>query len=1147
MAQNTTGAEVRTHIVHALEADMVGPFEGADAHATSEEVLRLKPSRWYLTGFLAPVGARPEPDPTDDDEVGAGDDTDTDEFAPTDPQPKQKLRMPASIGMSVLLPPGSSTDSVIVRVRYATYARLSLKKAGIESADAENSRKAVWKRVPRPAAEVRVPLDAAVLSKGVAVPDSGGVYIEGTLRDAGESHGLAAGTRALSLFVVNRLPVDAAPAMLDQSFIFQVCLEVEAPMGLVPRPNRRDERASEHDQRVLDLQFRDHVEFAVGHGVAVEVDVRDDACHVARTAFLPRSEVRRVVTFDQSQAETRMSALAALDSADAVRKALGPLPQEYADWIAGQRQIALDTDGRREMRDQLMDEADRARARIADGIELLATDEQARLAFTLANEAMAAAARQRNPERGEPRWRLFQLAFVLLNLCGTSSDIHPDRKNVELIFFPTGGGKTEAYLGVIAYALLLRRLRRAQEPDGGLGVAVLLRYTLRLLTLDQLGRAATLICALEQIRKAKPERFSPERFAIGLWVGRSATANTLADVQRRIIDYKNSTSQNALSPFPLTQCPWCTKPLTKDSFVLTGPRSKPTAVVVSCSDWRECPFSPQKSPDGLPVLFVDEQIYRELPCFIVATVDKFAMLPWRGETGMLFGRVSGREGTRFFGAVDKKLPKTATPLPAGLRPPELIVQDELHLISGPLGTMVGLYETAIEALCTAELPAAASASGSEPPPSRLPRAVPKILASTATVRRADRQIKALFNRDMTQFPPPGVNDSETFFATVDRKSHGRLYLGVAAGGRNMKAVLLRTYVTLLAAGAHEYNPKADPAQSADAYMSLVGYFNSLRELGGMRRLVEDEVRIRASQVGSLKPVAYPGAHPWLASRDLKKEPVELTSRESTGNIAQAKARLAAPYADRASVDVALASNMISVGVDIERLGLMVVAGQPKSTSEYIQASSRVGRQHPGLVVTVMNLHKSRDRSHYERFVSYHESFYRSVEATSLTPFSGPALERGLAGMLVGLTRHSDPELSPPSGFMLLPEHPEVEQIVVRYISERGRLQAAGLSANDEQRLFDELRKKAKNLFEAWRAIIIESRHESSSRTYSRYEEVKDAKPLLWSVVDPVEKKPRRDQREYKFAAPTSMRDVEPSVHLWLHKGRGLDTEGRPSG
>jgi hypothetical protein len=247
------------------------------------------------------------------------------------------------------------------------------------------------------------------------------------------------------------------------------------------------------------------------------------------------------------------------------------------------------------------------------------------------------------------------------------------------------------------------------------------------------------------------------------------------------------------------------------------------------------------------------------------------------------------------------------------------------------------------------------------------------------------------------------------------------------------------------------------------------------------------------------------------------------------------------------VDVALASNMISVGVDIDRLGLMVVAGQPKSTSEYIQASSRVGRQHPGLVVTVMNLHKSRDRSHYERFVSYHESFYRSVEATSLTPFSGPALERGLAGMLVGLTRHSDPELSPPGGFMHLPEHPEVEEFVVRYISERGRLQAVGLSAKDEQRLFDELRKKAKNLFEAWRAIITESRQESSSRTYSRYEEVKDAKPLLWSVVDALEKQPRRDQREYKFAAPTSMRDVEPSVHLWLHKGRALDTEGRPRG
>jgi hypothetical protein len=423
--------------------------------------------------------------------------------------------------------------------------------------------------------------------------------------------------------------------------------------------------------------------------------------------------------------------------------------------------------------------AGRAKDRIRAGIELLAQDAQVREAFQRMNQAMALSARKRSPGRyaegARPAWRLFQLAFVLLNLVGIADPTNDEERNeVELIFFPTGGGKTEAYLGVIGFTLLLRRLRGQGRPDGGLGVAVLLRYTLRLLTLDQLGRAAMLICALELIRKAVPERYGDVRFSVGLWVGRSATANTLEQVKKLVIDYKNSPSRTAPSPFPLAACPWCGRTLGRDSLVLTPNKTAPDEVVTSCVSEAgqppsDCEFAPKNNREGLPVVFVDDQIYRELPSFLVATVDKFAMLPWRGETALLFGKAAARLGKTCFGPMDT-VPRDATRLPAGLLPPDLIVQDELHLISGPLGTMVGLYETAIEWLSTHQ------ASGKP--------VLPKVIASTATVRRARTQIHALFGRrSMSLFPPPSVDASETYFAELDRDHPGRLYVGVAAPGR----------------------------------------------------------------------------------------------------------------------------------------------------------------------------------------------------------------------------------------------------------------------------------------------------------------------------------------------------------------------------
>jgi hypothetical protein len=1094
----SSGQEVRRHLIEALHADAIGPFGGRDTQHTSTEALPLAPSRWYLTGFLAPQADRDIGDATEAEQMEAGSDIDEEEGgAGSEPEPKQKKQFPASLGLSVLLPPGGP-DQIEVTLSFGEYFA--------EWHENDGKKRRQWRRRARPPIAFTVPLDRKALAEGVAVPDVDMIRIRGKLETVvgAEDQGLKTGVRGLSLFVVNERR-EGDKDRRDEQFLFQVELELHYAVGFVARPNRRGEKSEQWDDNVVDLQFRARVEHAVGHNVSVDVPPGQSPVTRVRTCFMPRAEVARVRTATVDGVETRMTELAKLADPAAIRTALGKLPAAYSAWIAAQRAVPLDSAARQETRDLLMDNAEKARKRIDDGIALLETNDAARRAFTWMNEAMAAAAIRRG--FADPSWHLFQLAFVLLNIRSMVEPASADRQVVELIFFPTGGGKTEAYLGLIGFSLLLRRIQGRERADQGLGVAVLLRYTLRLLTLDQLGRAATLICALDRIRQANEKTLGGVRFAIGLWVGRSATANTLAQVKPALQEYRLARGS---SPFPLAMCPWCGEAITGDSFQLLPP-AKPERVLVSCPSFK-CEFSAGKNKSGLPVLFVDEQIYRECPSFVIATVDKFAMMPWRGEVGMLFGRATAMSGSDVYGPMDTRVPKGATPLPDGLRPPELIVQDELHLISGPLGTMVGLYETAISALCTLRV------AGEKP-------VLPKIVASTATVRRADKQIHALFGRTMALFPPPGLDENETFFSCVDTKSAGRLYVGFAGPGRPLKQLLLRAYVGLLTAAKKAHG---SDAHAADGYMTVAGYFNSLRELGGMRRLVDDQVQSYAArQDEGRRPNDHVGENPWFAKR-VVREPVELTSRENTGRIKESKNRLAMPFEKAESVDVLLASNMISVGIDIERLGLMVVAGQPKTTSEYIQASSRVGRNlaWPGLVVTCFNLVKPRDRSHFERFGAYHASFYRFVEAQSLTPFSGPALDRGLVGVLFALARHRFGELTPSLAAMKLMQHRGmVDELVVEWLGRIGSAAPDGGSEDTKKRV----KSRANNVLDAWEARIRAA--QSQPRSYSPYDHDKgERKPLLRTPLDEDAEKGTDDA---KFVAQTSMRDVEQTAHLWF--------------
>lgn len=1136
--------DVRAFLVDALSADLVGPFDPS----TGEELLGMPPSRFYLTGFLVPKGARLTETQDDDDELaGVGDDTDAGDAEPgPEPLPKQRQFLPSSCGMSFLLPQGKPEDALDVTLFWAEYAHgepYTVEGSKSKKRGQEPVEKKGYRRKPPIEVALRVSLrdlDAAGRKgAGIPVPGHEGVVIVGRVSDA---HVAERAVRAVSLFVENAREVSAEDAPLrEEKTLFQVELRVGFEGGILARETRG--ALEDRDAMIADVQFRDVCEYAVGHGASVRVVDRGPeerglpgaragaTVRTIGTCYLPRCEVRAVRARIPREGEplanleTRMDALAALKTRGDIEAALSELPRAYEAWITEMegRGQHLGDEARRETAHMLAARAREARRRIEEGITLLANDETARKVFAWANRAMAEAAR-RTRANEEPRWRLFQLGFLLLALPSTLDGAHPEREVVELIYFPTGGGKTEAYLGLIACALLARRLRGKGTAHEGLGVAVLLRYTLRLLTLDQLERAARLVCALEVVRREVPAELGKTRFSIGLWVGQSATANTFADARERIDQWKDS--ENERSPLPISACPWCKTAIERND-VVVDPSDEAVAVKIDCGNFRECPFANGKHGDslGIPVLFVDEHVYRELPCFVLSTVDKLAMLPWRAEAGLLFGRATHKLAHGFLGPAATKTPKDAKALPEGLLPPELVVQDELHLISGPLGTIVGLYETAVSALM-----------------SRV--AKPKVLASTATVKRAEEQVRAIFGRDRTDvYPPPGIDDGETFFAEVARDAPGRLYVGVAAQGRAQKQLLIRVYVALLAASklAHEATREAGQEPNvADGYTTLVGYFNSLRELGGMRRLCDDDVQTRLeSRAGEGKnrraPVDYPAGapHPWARPRSLR-ETLELTSREKTSEIASHKVRLDLPFTDERSCDVLLASNMISVGVDIPRLGLMAIAGQPKTVSEYIQASSRVGRgKFPGLVVTCLNVAKARDRSHYERFEVVHRSFYRYVEAQSLTPFSDPALRRALAGAVVALARHVDVALTPGSAAGKIAEHTAIAEKVAEAFAERAKNHADAGDEDAAQRRYHSVRESVLNLMEAWRKCAEDAKADAAKLRYSKLEKKSGDRDLLYVRTEVGEGGPQGPAG--KFSAGMSMRDVEASTDVWIDR------------
>ncbi|MCW2939950.1 MAG: helicase [Actinomycetia bacterium] len=779
--------------------------------------------------------------------------------------------------------------------------------------------------------------------------------------------------------------------------LFQMGFRVTARGGLTIDPYpEADQSSHDEEEQSIDLLYRNRRTYAIGHGCAADWgEAKGGTVDWVRSDPLPAYEVTGltpdmyVPNADGTRTPVTVSMQALASGATEGQRQVETVLRLYAEWIDEQEQSVPGLPSRFEAAaTRHLALCREALQRMRDGWDLVQADALANRAFRLANEAMLyQQLRSQFPLRpverdkygvyhpvgphpepvatpGRGNWRPFQIAFLLATLPELVNPRHRSRSLVDLIFFPTGGGKTEAYLGAAAISLLARRLRDPADA----GTDVIMRYTLRLLTAQQFLRAAALACVLEDIRSKNEAELGSDPFGIGVWLGGETTPNSWKSAQSSLHELQSQSG--ARNQFLLLRCPWCgtemgPKPRKGKGQDPVGYQLAGDRVVLRCPDGR-CRFGGKTKK--LPVHVVDEGIYEERPSIIIGTVDKFAMLAWRPEAHRLFGL--GADGER------------------EVSPPGLIVQDELHLISGPLGSMVGLYETIIDELCT-------DRRGSGPVP-------PKIIAATATIRRFKEQVRSLYARDEVRlFPPHGLEEGHSFFAEPATlkdgvPAPGRRYVGVmSASLGSLQTVQVRVAAATLQAGNEV------PEEDRDGYWTNLNFLNSLRELGNTVSLLQSDV---------------PDYLTGLRRRDgidprWPRTIMELTSRRRSDEIPRAIEQLQASYGTSGCTDICLASNIIEVGIDIDRLGLMTIVGQPKTTAQYIQVSGRVGRRpdrNPGLVLTLYGAAKPRDRSHYERFRTYHERLYAQVEPTSVTPFATPVLRRALHATAVVHIRQEQP-------------------------------------------------------------------------------------------------------------------------------------------
>jgi hypothetical protein len=971
-------ADPRERVIEYLHSQVVGPFDGP------EEVLQDPPTGRYLMGILYPREATTADVVATEELDGAG--AEGGDEPPEDPLTMANAYLPASIGMTFFV---AASRAVTCHVRGASYDVVV------------DGRSKGWMRTPfNRGEEETVTLQAPDGNFRHELPVfQGRAKVSALWRPIRDGH-------LVSVSLINtqrQTDPDGPPSVED--CLFQVGLKCAAPDGEIreyPSVDFLSRDPEDEELRLLHLQAR---VYAIGHGCAAEWTLgADERVTEVRAAVLPAFTVPAVTQAGRVTGDVvKLAWLANPDRAPSeLVAALSGFADAYDAWINAlptrpeHKRIPLSL---AKARERILSRLTTTAARIRRGIDLLEKDSDARLAFRLANLAMLMQMHHAGKDVGGTRrvrgevtpaipdyltldhsWYPFQLAFALLALPSALSAEDEERGLVDLLWFPTGGGKTEAYLLITAIVIFHRRLTMG---DRGAGTTVITRYTLRLLTAQQFQRAAALLCACELLRKQHSSRMGQRPVSIGLWVGQSVSPNTYSEAAKLLEEILEEAEP--INKFQIDLCPWCGTEIMprhrEEDRSAYGVRIGNASFTLHCTS-PSCAFHAK-----LPVSVIDEDLYRDPPTMLLATVDKFAQLAWDDGGKVFFGE--GRHA-----------------------PPSLIIQDEMHLLSGPLGTTVGVYEAAVEGLIEAH------------------GAPPKIVASTATIRKADDQVQALFGREVRLFPPSGLSASDSFFAEVDRKAPGRRYIGLMSQGHTPHTTIVHTTAALLQAPVE----LALDGEAKDAYWTLVAYHNSLRELGRTATLARDDISVRIPNIARDEDKAR------VVEEHLVEE---LQGNVNARELPSKLYRLGLDAEHEDAVAVLATTNMLSVGVDIPRLGLMLMIGQPKTTSEYIQASSRVGRRRGGpggLVVTMYVSTRPRDRSHYEGFRPYHAALYRHVEPTSVTPYSLPSRERALHAALVILIRHGVPGMAAnDAAGKLRPDHPAVIQAVERLLDRVRRI------------------------------------------------------------------------------------------------------------
>ena len=1031
-------AIVRQKILDAVRKDLIGPLSDC-------EQLNEIPTSSYITGLLYPA----DTDVTEDENYYDVEFTekkfDADEesmeagsFEEEEPEGRVKggFQKPSSIGVSFYIP--DDVQKINAYINWGTYYAEQVQGETIDGPleeDVENKKKHTIYIREQMNDVVEIDFNQISRSKQIPLESNGNIYIYVMKMQ------LDNGYKMVSVYLHNNDKSDGDEKEYEK-IMFQVEMviadEMMSPIFVPEYVCRKVELADEY-------YYKGRPVYARGRGCAATWEKKAEEINATtiKSSFIPDYEIPSVSAQIDDMPEHAFSMLqmgSPKKKADVI-ETLRTLTAMYGSWISDVliKDEAMQDDKFRATGQSIIDKCNDANHRMNAGIDLIENNDKAYQAFVFMNQAMylqrSITAFSRDygngipcslrdymtdmPEKGRKQdhseWRPFQIAFVLLNLYGITDGESPERNIVDLLYFPTGGGKTEAYLGLIAFTIAYRRLTASSEidyeKDGG--VTVFLRYTLRLLTTQQRDRLMRLIVAMEQLREKNEKLYGKERITIGFWVGGNVTPNKFSEYSNTD-QFKKKEFIRKLTK-QIIKCPYCGKPITRNEYNIN---EKGKFVKIHCAA-DNCMFS-IRTGRTIPVYLVDEEIYAKCPTVIISTVDKFARLPWSERVGLLFGRtdrycsrcghiaIGEKHAGRHNADVAVGLEKAETISCKPFYPPELIIQDELHLITGPLGTIYGGYETVVEEMCCIE--------------KNRKKIRPKYIVSTATIRNAGEQIKFLYGRnELAQFPASGFDTRDSFFIKEvplptenlvdaseekiskmisDGKKPFRQYAGICASGQSVKTTLIRLYsiilqTTLDIAKDPEYEDYIDP------YYTLIGYFNSIRELGGAVRLLDDDI---ASRIRVIKN-KYNSLEQRYLSFEGKKE---ITSRIPSWEIAQVLEKLAISYdknrEKQGCYDVVIATNMIAVGMDVDRLGLMSVVGQPKQNSEYIQATSRVGRQHPGIIFTVYNPYRPRDLSNYENFVGFHSQMYRYVEGTTATPFAARARDRVLHALVVSLLR-----------------------------------------------------------------------------------------------------------------------------------------------